>query len=232
MDLTPIRVIAHILRHHGVSMCVTGELALNYYNVPRDLEICVPKSSSLAAAGLLCSTGLFEPCQLDQDFNNYTEYKRGLPRVRTTGWANPPQAVVIFAASLYGLDPIDKAIIQPVSGRTNHISKEISHLQRQGITGLPLPRLAVFLKGLAQRYLDLGDDMAMIAVEQLVDGMNLDDAWARRNLAGLSPALVALVMKQISSKASRIDYVSENKVTCFIGDQKEADDVRLIPGFE
>lgn len=35
MDLTPTRVISHLLRHHGIPMVVAGELVLNYYNVPR-----------------------------------------------------------------------------------------------------------------------------------------------------------------------------------------------------
>lgn len=152
--------------------------------------------------------------------------------MRTTDWVNPPQAAVILPASLYGLDPIEKVLVPPVSGPNIHMSKELAHLERRDMTSLPLPRLAPFLRGLAQRYLDSQDDMAMIAVEQLVDGLNLDEAWVQRNLAGSSPALFALVMKQVANKASRIDYVSDNKVTCFIGHQAEADAVRLIPGFE
>ncbi|RYO85722.1 hypothetical protein DL766_009367 [Monosporascus sp. MC13-8B] len=230
MNSTPIRAAVLILRHHGVSVCIAGELALNYYNVPRVCHICVPNSSSLVAAGFLCSTGLFEPFELDSDFNNYTEYKRGFPRVRTTRWTYPPQAIVVFPAPFFGLDPIETILVPPSADQKVHISKEIPDLSQEEIANLPLPRLAPLLKGLAKRFLDTGDDVAMIAVEQLVDGMNLDEAWAKKQLEGSDATLITLVMNQIRSKKSRIDYFTENKITCFISDEEEAENVRLIPG--
>lgn len=33
MDLTPIKVAATILKHHGLEMCTVGELELNYYRI-------------------------------------------------------------------------------------------------------------------------------------------------------------------------------------------------------
>ncbi|KYK54459.1 hypothetical protein DCS_06417 [Drechmeria coniospora] len=81
MDSTLVNIATRTLKHHGVPVCIVGELARNYYNVLRvchDLEICVPETSSLVAAGLLCSTRLFEPWVHDGNFNNYTEYKRGI----------------------------------------------------------------------------------------------------------------------------------------------------------
>ncbi|RDA94663.1 hypothetical protein CP533_2412 [Ophiocordyceps camponoti-saundersi (nom. inval.)] len=222
MDLTTVKVIGRILNYHGVSMCLVGEFALNYYNVPRvchDLEICVPKSSSSTASDLLCSTGLFETCDLDQQsFNNFTEHKRGFPRIQTTGWTLPQQAIVIYPDSFHGLNPLKETLLQLVcdSDHRFHISKELAHLNRQDIAGLPLPRLAPFLKGLAHRYLASRDDMALIAVEQLVDGMNLDQDWVTRNFAPSDAAVIDLVMKQVDSKQSRIDYVSENLITCFV----------------
>ncbi|KAG8425865.1 hypothetical protein J3459_008656 [Metarhizium acridum] len=233
MDLMPIKVAALILKHHGIAMCIVGELALNYYNVPRvchDLEICVPKSSSSVAANLLCSTGLFNSCEMGGDFNNFTEYKRDIPRVRTTCWC-PPQTIVIFNAAFFGFDSIEDVLVPPMSEGNIHISKEIE-LNREDITNLHLPRLAPLLKGLATRFLDTKDDVAMIGVEQLVDGMDLDEAWVERQLGGSDAALLDLVMSQIRSKKSRIDYYADNKITCFISDQEEAEKIRLIPGFE
>ncbi|KAI1073495.1 ser/Thr protein phosphatase [Whalleya microplaca] len=231
MDLTPAKIAISILKHHGVSTCIVGELALNYYNVPRvchDVEICVPKSGFLAAAGFLCSTGLFEPSELENDFNNYTEYKRGSPRVRTTGWIYPPQNIVIFPTALFGLDPIERILISPQStGQKAYFSKEISDLSQEDVANMPLPRLPPLLRGLAKRFLDTSDDVAMIAVEQLVDGMNLDEAWTQKNLEGSDAALMALIMNQIHSKKSRIDYFSDNKVTCFISGEEEAENERL-----
>lgn len=196
----------------------------------QDLEICVPNSSALVAVSLLCSTGLFQSCELEGDFNNYTEYKRDIPRVRTTPWC-PPQTIVIFTAAFFGFDSIKNILIPPIHERNIHISKEIQ-LNRDDITDLHFPRLAPLLKGLARRFLDTRDDVAMIAVEQLVDGMNLDEAWVERQLGGADATLLDLVMSQIRSKKSRIDYYMDNQITCFISDQEEAEKVRLIPGFD
>lgn len=167
---------------------------------------------------------------MDGNFNNYTEYKRDIPRVRTTGWCSP-QTIVIFTAAFFGFDSIEDVFIPPIGERNIHISKEIQ-LNREDISNLHLPRLAPLLKGLAKRFLDKRDDVAMIAVEQLVDGMDLDEAWVERQLGGSDAALLDLVMGQIRSKMSRIDYYMENKTTCFISDEEEAERVRLIPGFE
>ncbi|OAA47563.1 ser/Thr protein phosphatase [Metarhizium rileyi] len=196
----------------------------------QDLEICVPKSTALTAVSFLCSTGLFDSCEPDGDFNNYTEYKRHVPRIRTTSWC-PPQTIVIFTTAFFGFDSIEDVLIPPISQPNIHISKEIQ-LNWEDIADLHLPRLAPLLKGLARRFLDERDDVAMIAVEQLVDGMDLDEAWVERQLEGSDAALVDLVVGLVRSKRSRIDYYMENKTTCFVYDEEEAERVRLIPGFE
>lgn len=139
---------------------------------------------------------------------------------------------MIFTATFFGLDPIEEIRIPPLADQNIYVSKEISDWGQDGIVNLPLPRLPPLLRGLAKRFLDTRDDMAMIAVEQLVDGMNLDEAWAQKHLQDSDPALMTLVVSQIRSKRLRIDYFSENSVTCFISDDQEAENVRLIPGFE
>ncbi|KAL2145265.1 hypothetical protein VTI28DRAFT_7633 [Corynascus sepedonium] len=238
MDWTIVKAAGLILKHHGVPACIVGELVLNYYNVPRvcnELQICVPKSSSVVAAGLLCSTGLFEPFELvhDGETNNYTEYKRGFPHLRTTDWVNPARTLIIFPAAFFGLDPIEKVLIQLPSDRRFHISKEVQEdLDRDAIANLPLPQLAPLLKGLAKRYLETSDDISMIAIEQLVDGMNPDELWVQDHLDGSDPGVASLVLDLVRGKESRIDYYSENKITCFVRDEEEAEAVRLIPGYE
>ncbi|KAK3303711.1 ser/Thr protein phosphatase [Chaetomium strumarium] len=218
MDWTTVKVACLILKHHGVSACIVGELALNYYNVPRvchDVQICVPKLSSAVAAGILCSTGLFEPFEHEQnaEFNNYAQYKQGLPHLLT---------IIIFSASFFGLDPIKEVLVQPFADRDVYISKETQGLSRDDLTHLRLPRLAPLIGGLAKRYLDTRDDVSMIALEQLVDGMNPDESWVQQYLEGAEPAVRALVMDLVRDKKSRIDYFSDNQVTCFIKDEKEA----------
>ncbi|KAG6001468.1 hypothetical protein E4U21_004300 [Claviceps maximensis] len=236
MDLAPLKVAAAILRHHGVPMCIVGEVALNYYNVPRvihELEICVPKSSSFVAAGLLCSTGLFRPSELQSDFNCYSEFKRGIPRVQTTSWCLP-QTVLIFDGAFYGFECIEDVRVAHSADncdRETHTSKELQ-LSRDEMTSLPFPRLAPLLRGVARRWLDTKDDVAKIAVEQLVDGMDLDEAWMEKHLGGCDAPLLDLVRGRITSKKRRIDYFMDHKITCYIFDEEEAQRVKFIPGYD
>jgi len=183
------------------------------------------------ACHVLCSTGLFEQLEYADEYNNYTEYKRGFPRLQTTTWVYPRQSFIVFSAAFFGLEPIRNVLIHSNTNQEIHISKEVTELTREDLINLPLPRLAPFLLGLAKKYLDTSDDMAMIAAEQLVDGTNLDELWIREHSRGAEKAVVDLITRLILSKKSRLDYFSENKVTCFIYDEKEAADVKLIPGF-
>jgi hypothetical protein len=95
-----------------------------------------------------------------------------------------------------------------------------------------MPRLPPFLAGLCWRFFSAGDDIAMIAVEQLVDGMDLDNAWLERNLNTATPEIRQLVSRLILEKKSRIDDFSDNSITCFIATAADADLVRQIPGYE
>lgn len=156
-----------------------------------------------------------------------------MPRLRTTGWMNPMQTIVLFPATVFGLDPIEKSIVKVVPASESQFSKQIlDYMDEADIIQLPMPRLAPLLIGLAQRWLEQGDDVAMIALEQLVDGMDIDDPWCDRNLGGEAPRVRSLVTAVIGSKKSRIDDFSGNKVTCFIKDEEETRHMRQIPGFE
>ncbi|KAL6690552.1 ser/Thr protein phosphatase [Trichoderma pleuroticola] len=234
MDLTVAQVASRILSQYGIPMCIIGELVLNYYNVPRvchDLEICVPTSDIDRATEILYKTGHFEPWEMKDSFNNYTEYRRGFPCIRTTGWINPPQMVVIFTASFYNLEPIEKILIPATIGSRAYISKEMEDTSVRDVASLHLPRLAPFLKGLAKRFIDDEDDVAMIAVEQLVDGMNLTVAWVDANLGDCQTDVLDLIRSQIRGKESRKDHFSGNKITCFVKDEAEAIAIQQIAGF-
>lgn len=197
------------------------------------VEICVPRSKVQVAADLLCSTGLFEPIEADdKDLNNYTEYQRSVTRLMTTFGISPEEAVLIFPADHFGLDPIEDVLMAPLGNRRTHVSKEILELGAESVSCLPFPRLAPFLAGQAQRFLETSDDMAMVAVEQLVDGMDLDERWVQKHLKGCTDLLTQLVLRRVQTKKGRIDYFSDNKITCFISSREEADAVRLIPGYE
>lgn len=111
-------------------------------------------------------------------------------------------------------------------------SKEIVDIAAEDVLHWPMPCLEPLLAGLCKRYLDSQDDVAMIGAEQLVDGMDLDIPWCERNLASAGPLVMELARNLVTGKASRIDYFSDNKVTCFIKDEEEAHYIRKIRGYE
>lgn len=80
-------------------------------------------------------------------------------------------------------------LVGPPADRKFHISKEVQGLDPNTIANLPLPRLAPLISGLGRRYLDTRDDVSMIALEQLVDGMNPDEQWVQQHLEDSDPAI-------------------------------------------
>ncbi|KAM3501509.1 hypothetical protein MY10362_005504 [Beauveria mimosiformis] len=135
------------------------------------------------------------------------------------------RSIIIFTANVYGLEPLQQKALQS-RGIDGGFSKEIADIPLEEMATLPLPRLAPFLAGLASKFILTKDDNAMIAVEQLVDGMNLDESWVDSQLADCPQAVRDMIIGQINGKQSRIDYFSDNQVTCFIRDEAEAAHVR------
>ncbi|KAM0670729.1 hypothetical protein ACQRIU_001124 [Beauveria bassiana] len=172
LSMTLATVVSRILGEYGIPLCIIGELALNYYNVPR---VCY-------------------------DLEQY---------------------IIIFTANVYGLEPLEQKALQS-RGIDGGISKEIADIPLEEIATLPLPRLAPFLAGLATKFILTQDDNAMIAVEQLVDGMNLDESWVDSQLTDCPQAVRDMITGLINGKQCRIDYFSDNQVTCFIRDEAEA----------
>ncbi|KUJ16023.1 uncharacterized protein LY89DRAFT_735167 [Mollisia scopiformis] len=236
MEALQLKVALRILGHAGIPTCLVGELALNYYNVPRvlhDIEICVPENMVLKAASLLRGTGLFEPDEIEE-FDLYNEYKRGCPRLRSSSWISPSSALVILGDKIYGLNPISKNVLSrdKVPSNPSYSSQIMDLIPPAEINQLPIPRLPVLLVGLCRRFLESHDDVAMIAAEQLVDGMDLDDGWCDRNLSGVSSAVLEMSSRLVAGKTSRLDDFSENTITCFIANEDEVERVRRIPGYE
>lgn len=218
-------------------MCVRLEDLSNIFfqyktnQAHQDLEICVSRGSCIVAAARLCLSGYFQPRDPEAKFDNYTEYKRGFPRLTTTFLqGTTQQSVIIFTANTYGLEPLERSTLLPrrIDGS---FSKEIADLPLEEMVALPLPRLAPFLAGLATKFILTNDDKSMIAVEQLVDGMNLDESWVDFQLPDCPQTIRDLIMRQIHGKKSRIDYVSDNQITCFVRDEAEAAHVRSIVGY-
>ena len=251
-----VTITLQILTYRGIPSCLIGELALNYYNVPRvvhvrhcpaypecsradisqDFEICVPAAMASTAAEALCATGLWRPCPFDDSsFNLFTEYKRGSIRLRTTQWAPVPLFFLIFADEVYGLDPLEtNSVLVPESGEVVASSQIVGSLggddPKRSLSGLRFPRLPPLFRGLARKFLKTGDDMAMIAIEQLVDGMDLDQDWCKRHLSSAETGVQELAAELVRQKSDRLDEFNGNTVTCFIATPEEADRLRRIVG--
>jgi hypothetical protein len=184
---------------------------------------------------MLQGTGLFEPKAIE-DFDIYNEYKRGFPRFRSSSWISSSCTLVLLADKSYGLDPLVNNIVSLGKTAPNpnpmYSSQIMDLIPPAEISNIPIPRLPPLFAGLCRRYLESNDDVAMIAAEQLVDGMDLDGSWCTRNLCNASVEVHQLASGLIAGKQSRIDDFSENKVTCFITNAEEAERLRLIPGYE
>jgi hypothetical protein len=195
----------------------------------------VPEASVSKAASMLEGTGLFEP-EAIVEFDIYTEYKRDCPRFRSSSWISPSCTLVLLPDKSYFLDPLFNNIVSGGKPAPNsnpiYSSQILDVISPDDVSNLPIPRLPSFFTGLCRKYLESKDDVAMIAAEQLVDGMDLDSSWCTRNLGSTSVEMHQLVNGLIAGKNSRIDDFSGNTITCFIANAEEAARLRLIPGYE
>ncbi|CAI7612143.1 unnamed protein product [Penicillium bialowiezense] len=105
-----IKPLLNSLNEANILVCVIGEIALNYYNVPRvvhDIEICIPQLSLPEVLSKVSSTTDLEPVEVI-DYDLFTEYKRGFPtfRVPNTGFR-----LIIFPDSHFGIAPLHQTIV-------------------------------------------------------------------------------------------------------------------------
>lgn len=172
----------------------------------QDIEICVPEMLVAKAASLLNETGLFEFEEIE-DFDLYNEYKRGYPRLWSSSWISLPHTFVLLADRSYGLDPIFKNVVSwdKIPANPSYRIQIIDLIPVAEVNHVPIPRLPSLFAGLCQRFLDTHDDVAMIAAEQLVDGMDLDRGWCERNLCSVSPEVIQLAIRLVAGKHSRLD---------------------------
>ncbi|KAK8202699.1 hypothetical protein IWZ01DRAFT_545441 [Phyllosticta capitalensis] len=239
MEFSKVASAIKSIEDEGTCVCVLGEVALNYYNVPRvihDIELCVPRESLELACSILVSNFPCEPDELES-FDLFTEYKQGWPRFRFTPADAPLSAfgIVVFSDEYMKLDPLDQAIVPRTEAlKAKAFSSQIlESVSARDVHLFPMPKLPCYVKSLCERYLSSGDVMARIAVEQLVDGMDPDEDWCERNIGNeTSDEAQQLLLSLVQRKQFRIDDFSGKSVTCFIADQKEAMRLRGIPGYE
>ncbi|KAL4950222.1 hypothetical protein BDW69DRAFT_172640 [Aspergillus filifer] len=198
-----IKSLLSCLKDRGIVACLVGEIALNFFGAPRvvhDVEICVPGSSLSEAVSTLCSVAGFEQVEVEE-YDIFTEYKRGFPTLKAPGSS---LRLVIFSDSHLGLSNLADHILPSEERLSSTRGDQILDLvPREEIEHLPVPRLSTFFAGLCSRYFESNDYMARIAVEQLVDGMDLDFDWVKTNLEGETPRVRELANQLVAEKASR-----------------------------
>ena len=252
MRVADIQYVLRLLQDANITVCVVGELALNYYNVPRvihvglqltpayrqylltkvkDLELCVPLHDLRGAIAIMTSHTEFLQIAMESEYNIYTEYKRDYPRFRFN--RNPGFHIVLFSDKGLHLDPLsDNTLCSEDHQHSSEYSREIFDLLSiDEVVKFPFPRFVPFFAGLCEMYVDAREVMAMIAAEALVDSMNLDEKWCRDRLQNINPEIVDIALGLVSGKHSRISDFSPNQVTCYVPDTEEALRVRRIPGF-
>lgn len=112
-------------------------------------------------------------------------------------------------------------------------SKQILDLCRpEEVRFLPIPQLRPYLIGLCTRYLEFEDDVAMIAAEQLVDGMDITQDWCTKHLTDASSNVHQLIERLVADKGLRLDDFNGNKITCYVADEGEAERLKSLPGYE
>ncbi|KAG5291482.1 hypothetical protein I7I48_03304 [Histoplasma ohiense] len=85
--------------------------------------------------------------------------------------------------------------------------------------------------GFCRTYIETQEITAAIAVELLIDGMNLDGEWCRTHFHASQIDELNFALRLVKGKGSRIADFSPNEVTCFIVDHQDAQRIRKIPGF-
>ncbi|KKZ61107.1 hypothetical protein EMCG_04305 [[Emmonsia] crescens] len=234
MEFSQIRLLLGLLQQAGISVCIIGEFALNYYNAPRvvhDLELCVPADDLEAAKSVFESQeGLLERADKTK-YNLYTQYKRGFPRFRSC--SKPGFYVTIFTDKHCHLDPLQKCVVyQREHQHTGEYSRELlDSFSPEEIATLPFPRFTPLLRGFCRTYVETQEATAAMAAECLVDGMNINEEWCHAHFNTVESAELNFALRLVKGRGSRIDDFSLNQITCFIPDLQEAQRLQKIPGF-
>ncbi|PYI22901.1 hypothetical protein BO86DRAFT_386586 [Aspergillus japonicus CBS 114.51] len=225
-----IKKVLSDLQAGNIPAAVVGEIALNYYNVPRvvhDVEICVPVSFLSDAVSTLCLTKQYT-IKEQQEYDIFTQYKRGFPALEAT---STKMSIVIFSDAHFHLSPLEHHLVPCDGVPLISYSREILDLVPvDEIQHLPVPRLASYVIGLCRRYFEHHDAMARIAAEQLVDGMDLDEEWIRTNLREVPLKARELMIMLVAEKSSRRDDIFLDVITPGSVVENGMEGLRLIPG--
>ena len=140
--------------------------------------------------------------------------------------------MTLFSDTYLHLDPLPTNIVPREAHKPGtQYSKELSGLiPPHEVSSLPFAKLRPLFAGACQRYKEHGDDIAAIAAEQLIDGMDLDEDWCRNGIPKDRPQDLEFALLRLERKKSRTADSFINTFTCFITDESEARIVHAIPG--
>lgn len=162
-----------------------------------------------------------------RDYDLFTEYKRGFPMFEAP---NIGLRLLFFPDSYFGLAPLHQNIVPNDERLSTTCSEQILDLVPRGeIQHLPVPRLPVFFIGLCSRFFESNDCMARIAVEQLVDGMDLCEDWIESNLGGATLKVRELAVQLVAEKTSRYENMGLEAMYSELGVAR-MQDLSSIPG--
>ena len=135
--------------------------------------------------------------------------------------------------SLNSKGVVGRVVPQSLHQQDSEYSFELLDLiPKNRIPSLPVPFLGPLVSDYSRKYIASQDAIAAMAVDGLIDGMDLDELWCARNLIDLEPPGLEYVHSRVRGRVSRIDYFSPNTVTCIILDDKERQRLHRVPGRE
>ncbi|EEQ33660.1 ser/Thr protein phosphatase [Microsporum canis CBS 113480] len=142
--------------------------------------------------------------------------------------------VIVLPDTLYHLDPLPNNIVQIQTYPPDQIrfSRQLDYSKDlNALSSIPIPRLATLLQGASQRYLESKVNAMAVCVEELVDGMNLDEAWCLDHLDTRKHRVMEFILDRIASQVFRISEFQPDNITIFVETEEEAQTLRMIPGY-
>lgn len=109
---------------------------------------------------------------------------------------------------------------------------DLSKSKTQALS-LRVPRLPELIEGMSREFVAREDpEKAAVGmnVQQLVDGMDLDEEWCARYLNRDYKYAYDFVIKEVKGRAGRVDPLWPDQVTCYIVDELERQRCLKVPG--
>ncbi|KAH0834438.1 Ser/Thr protein phosphatase superfamily protein [Fonsecaea pedrosoi] len=213
-----IAAVQAALAREKIVFCVVEEVALNYYNVPRILNLDAATKLINAHNDVFVRTAWTD---------QHADWKKPYPRFEAF-IEEDYLTLVIFPDTHFHLQPLKHSIVdrsayssaRPFFSNEFNFSTDISELST-----IPIPRLSSLLQGLLRRFCETQDIYCAVCVEQLVDGMVLSEAWCNTHLDPGREEELKYVIGVIGTRPQRQNLFLESDYLC--QDERE---LMKIPG--